>query len=66
MKAHIAADGTMVITAETELEAYALGRWSLESQLDLDRNFWRPKLLTDCSKYPEAMQLILLPGSTQP
>ncbi|MFM0270121.1 hypothetical protein PQQ59_06020 [Paraburkholderia aspalathi] len=65
MNATINADGTMVITAETELEAYALGQWSLASCLDLDPNLWRPKLIVDCSKYPAAIQPLRVPGATQ-
>ncbi|AIP31256.1 hypothetical protein DR64_761 [Paraburkholderia xenovorans LB400] len=65
MKATIQADGTMVITAETEIEAYALGRWSMDSNLDLDPNLWCPKLVTDCSKYPAAIQPSRVSGATQ-
>lgn len=46
MKAEIRRDGTLKITAETELEAYALMKWSDEN---IKAGMNLPGLLVDCS-----------------
>jgi hypothetical protein len=63
MKTTILADGTLSIAPESDLEAYALGRWSRENIT----NDWycatrvppAPKLIIDCSEYAASMGLFV-------
>ncbi|MBW9102928.1 hypothetical protein [Paraburkholderia phenoliruptrix] len=63
MKTTILADGTLSIKPESELEAYALGKWC-ERNLD-----WRvasdaspPQMIIDCSQYPAAIAPLRVPA----
>ena len=58
MKATIRADGTLSVTPESDLEAYALSRWSTENI----RSDWYdvrysapPKIILDMSDYAAAI-----------
>jgi len=42
MKAEIRADGTLLVTAETELESYALRHWTEDSSWGVDVDFNLP------------------------
>ena len=62
MKTTILADGTLSIQPESELEAYALGKWC-ERNLD-----WRaatqpapPQMIVDCSEYPDSIAPLRVP-----
>ncbi|WP_321944690.1 hypothetical protein [Burkholderia cenocepacia] len=54
MKTTILADGTLSITPETDLEAYALNQWGT-ANLDWSRVSANetplPKMILDCSEY---------------
>ncbi|OTP79464.1 hypothetical protein [Caballeronia sordidicola] len=63
MKTTILADGTLSVTPETDLEAYALSRWSTENI----RADWYdarisapPKIILDMSEYAAAVGLFLV------
>lgn len=62
MKATIKANGMLVVVPETELEAYALGRWSAANMPD-----WfdcsakpTPKFMLDCDEFPGAFDPVVL------
>lgn len=60
MKATITADGALVVRPESELEAYALARWSESNFRDWANVLVTPpKLTTDCSDYPGAFGAIV-------
>lgn len=66
MNATIRADGTLVVSPENELEAYALGRWS-----STNFNDWQSvtakhlKIVVDCSAWPAAIEPLLMPGEVR-
>lgn len=62
MKTTILADGTLSVTPESDLEAYALSRWSTENI----RGGWcdvrasaPPKIIIDMSEYAAAVGLFV-------
>ncbi|GJH05019.1 hypothetical protein [Paraburkholderia terrae] len=61
MKTTILADGTLYITPESTLDAYALGQWS---KANLDVAWFAqphlPKIIVDLSQYPGASQPVVL------
>ena len=68
MKTTILADGTLNITPESDLEAYALDRWSREN-ITCDwycatRVPAAPKIILDMSKYADAMGVFVKMGAT--
>ena len=62
MKGTILADGTLQISPESELEAYALGQWSRANFGDWF-NVRAPyvKIIVDLSGYPAAIQQLHIP-----
>ncbi|SOE85670.1 hypothetical protein SAMN05446935_6144 [Burkholderia sp. YR290] len=66
MKTTILADGTLSITPESDLEAYALDRWSRENITSdwycATRVPPAPKLILDCSEYADRMGLFVTAG----
>lgn len=62
MKATILADGTLQISPESDLEAYALGQWSRANFGDWF-NACEPhvKIIVDMSGYPAALAPLHIP-----
>ncbi|WP_124588254.1 hypothetical protein [Burkholderia cepacia] len=64
MKATIQADGTLVVTAESELDAYALGQWSRANIGDWHNVTARTlAIMIDCSAYPRALVPLTIPSA---
>lgn len=53
MKATLTADGTLVVTPENDLEAYALKQWGIASFATLDENALAefPKITVNCGEF---------------
>lgn len=64
MKATICADGTLVVTPESELDAYALNQWALRNlaRIPPPGEEPMPKMITDCSAYAGQLQIGDLPS----
>lgn len=63
MKATITADGTLIVRPESEIEAYALARWSEVNFPDWSNALAsHPRLMTDCSEFPGACQPVVVRG----
>ncbi|MBB2981768.1 hypothetical protein [Paraburkholderia tropica] len=64
MKATIKADGTLVVMPETEIEAYALGRWSATNMTDWFTGNAKalPKFMLNCEQFPGALDPVVLPN----
>lgn len=62
MKGTILADGTLQISPESELEAYALGQWSRANFGDWF-NACEPcvKIIVNLSEYPQAIEPLYIP-----
>ncbi|WP_321810093.1 hypothetical protein [Burkholderia sp. BCC1985] len=62
MKATILADGTLHISPESDLDAYALGQWSRVNLADWF-NVAQPsvKIIVDLSGYPGALAPLTIP-----
>jgi hypothetical protein len=58
MKATITAAGELIVKPETELEAYALGRWSATNMTDwyMGGAASLPKLMINCEEWPAALE----------
>lgn len=62
MKTTILADGTLSITPESDLDAYALNQWSI-ANLDWSRvpanGTPLPKMILDCSEYAGRLGVVV-------
>jgi hypothetical protein len=66
VKATITADGTLVVRPKSEIEAYALARWSEANFSDwFNALASRPRLMTDCSEFSGALSPIFVHGVPQ-
>ncbi|VWC78756.1 hypothetical protein BLA17378_03767 [Burkholderia aenigmatica] len=62
MKATILAGGTLSVSPESDLEAYALAQWSRQNIGDWFNAASRPMaIMVDCSAYPDALEPITIP-----
>ncbi|WP_241331184.1 hypothetical protein [Burkholderia cenocepacia] len=62
MKATILSDGTLSVSPESELDAYALGQWSRQNIGDWFNAAARPMaIIIDCSAYPRALEPLTIP-----
>jgi hypothetical protein len=57
MKTELCADGTIVITPESGIEAYALDKWCRDEFAAIPSSY-RPKLVVDFSGYPSAIKIM--------
>ncbi|MDN7544803.1 hypothetical protein [Burkholderia cenocepacia] len=64
MKATILSDGTLSVSPESELEAYALGRWSQQNIGDWFNAAARPMaIIIDFSAYPRTLEPLTVPNA---
>ncbi|SEI42184.1 hypothetical protein [Paraburkholderia diazotrophica] len=64
MKTTIQANGALLIVPESDLEAYALGKWSKENLVltGID-DASRPKIMINMTEYPDALGVVLMGGN---
>lgn len=59
MKADLCADGHIVITPESGVEAYALDAWC-NKEFSAIPSTYRPKLVVDFSEFPDLLKRALV------